>query len=140
MPGLQKVAAALVAPGKGILAADASIATTSTRLEAVGAAPAAAMRRGYRRLPLITQGLAAWISGTILCDETLSQDLPDGTPAGQAAPALGIMADVIVDKGTTPLPFSDGGWSPRGWTGSAAGRPATASRARSSPSGARCST
>ncbi len=43
MPGLQKVAAALVAPGKGILAADASIATMSRRLEAVGAAPAAAM-------------------------------------------------------------------------------------------------
>ena len=109
MPGLQKVAAALVAPGKGILAADASIATMSRRLEAVGAAPAAAMRRGYRRLPLITQGLAAWISGIILCDETLSQDLPDGTPSGQGAPALGIMADVKVDKGTTPLPFSDGG-------------------------------
>lgn len=65
MPGLQKVAAALVAPGKGILAADASIATMSRRLEAVGAAPTAAMRRGYRRLLLITQGLAAWISGTI---------------------------------------------------------------------------
>ena len=124
MPGLQKVAAALVAPGKGILAADASIATMSRRLEAVGAAPAAAMRRGNRRLPLITQGLAAWISGIILCDETLSQDLPDGTPSGQGAPALGIMADVKVDKGTTPLPFSDGGWSPKGWTGSAADWPA----------------
>lgn len=109
MPGLQKVAAALVAPGKGILAADASIATMSRRLEAVGAAPTAVMRRGYRRLLLITQGLAAWISGIILCDETLSQDLPDGTPSGRGAPALGIMADVKVDKGTTPLPFSDGG-------------------------------
>lgn len=140
MPRLQKVAAALVASGKGILAADASIATMSRRLEAVGAAPAAGMPRGYRRLPLITQGLAAWISGIILCDETLSQDLPDGTPSGQGAPALGIMADVIADKGTTPLPFSDGGWSPRGWTGSLAGWPATASWARSSPSGARCST
>ena len=117
MPGLQKVAAALVAPGKGILAADASIATMSRRLEAVGAAPAAAMRRGYRRLPLITQGLAAWISGIILCDETLSQDLPDGTPSGQGAPALGIMADVKVDKGTTPLPFSDGGVVTQGLDG-----------------------
>ena len=99
MPGLQKVAAALVAPGKGILAADTSIATMSRRLEAVGAAQTAAMRRGYRRLLLITQGLAAWISGIILCDETLSQDLPDGTPSGQGAPALGIMADVKVDPG-----------------------------------------
>lgn len=117
MPGLQKVAAALVAPGKGILAADASIATMSRRLEAVGAAPTAAMRRGYRRLLLITQGLAAWISGIILCDETLSQDLPDGTPSGQRAPALGIMADVKVDKGTTPLPFSDGGVVTQGLDG-----------------------
>jgi fructose-bisphosphate aldolase class I len=117
VPGLQKVAAALVAPGKGILAADASIATMSRRLEAVGAAPTAAMRRGYRRLLLITQGLAAWISGIILCDETLSQDLPDGTPSGQGAPALGIMADVKVDKGTTPLPFSDGGVVTQGLDG-----------------------
>jgi fructose-bisphosphate aldolase class I len=106
-----------VAPGKGILAADASIATMSRRLEAVGAAPTAAMRRGYRRLLLITQGLAAWISGIILCDETLSQDLPDGTPSGQRAPALGIMADVKVDKGTTPLPFSDGGVVTQGLDG-----------------------
>ena len=117
MPGLQKVAAALVAPGKGILAADASVATMSRRFEAVGAAPTAAMRRGYRRLLLIMQGLAAWISGIILCDETLSQDLPDGTPSGQGAPALGIMADVKVDKGTTPLPFSDGGVVTQGLDG-----------------------
>jgi fructose-bisphosphate aldolase, class I len=117
VPGLQKVVAALVAPGKGILAADASSATMSRRLEAVGAAPAAAMRRGYRRLLLITQGLAAWISGIILCDETLSQDLPDGTPSGQGAPALGIMADVKVDKGTAPLPFSDGGVVTQGLDG-----------------------
>ena len=48
MPGLQKVAAALVAPGKGILAADASIATMSRRLEAVGAAPAAQGLDGLR--------------------------------------------------------------------------------------------
>jgi fructose-bisphosphate aldolase class 1 len=65
LPGLQNVAAAFVAPGEGILAADESIATMSRRLEAVGAAPTAEMRRGYRQLLLITQGLAAWISGTI---------------------------------------------------------------------------
>ena len=117
MPGLQKVAAALVAPGKGILAADESIATMLRRLEAVGAAPTAQMRRGYRRLLLITQGLAAWISGIILCDETLRQDLPDGTPSGQGVPAFGIMAVIKVDKGTTPLPFADGGVVTQGLDG-----------------------
>ncbi|HUY52699.1 MAG TPA: class I fructose-bisphosphate aldolase [Streptosporangiaceae bacterium] len=117
MLGLDKVAAALVAPGKGILAADESIATMSRRLEAVGAAPTADNRRDYRRLLLTTPGLENWVSGIILCDETLGQDLPDGTPFGEAAAALGIMAGVKVDKGVTPLPFSDGGFVTEGLDG-----------------------
>jgi fructose-bisphosphate aldolase class I len=79
--GLHKVAAALVAPGKGILAADESIATMSGRLEAVGAAPSAGNRRDYRRLLLTTSGLDRWVSGIILCDVILAVPFgPTRTP------------------------------------------------------------
>jgi fructose-bisphosphate aldolase, class I len=115
--GLEQVATALVARGKGILAADESIATMSKRLEAAGVTPSADKRRDYRQLLLITPGLGNWISGIILCDETLGQNLSDGTPFGEAATALGIMAGIKVDKGVTPLPFSDGGFVTEGLDG-----------------------
>jgi fructose-bisphosphate aldolase, class I len=117
MLGLDKVATALVAPGKGILAADESIATMSKRLEAAGVTPSADTRRDYRQLLLTTPGLKSWISGIILSDETLGQDLSDGTPFAEAATALGIMAGIKVDKGVTPLPFSDGGFVTEGLDG-----------------------
>jgi fructose-bisphosphate aldolase, class I len=117
MPGLHQVAAALVAPGRGILAADESIATMSKRLAAVGAAPSPEARRDYRALLLTTPGLDSWISGIILCDETLGQELPDGRPFGEAAAALGIMAGIKVDKGVTALPFTDGGLVTEGLDG-----------------------
>lgn len=117
MLGLHEAAAALVALGKGILAADESIATMSKRLEAVGVTPSPDTRRDYRRLLLTTPGLDNWVSGIILCDETLGQALPDGTPFGEAAAALGIMAGIKVDKGVTPLPFSDGGLVTEGLDG-----------------------
>lgn len=117
MPGLHKVATALVAPGKGILAADESIPTMSKRLESAGVSPAADTRRDYRQLLLTTPGLGNWISGVILSDETLGQNLPDGTPFGEAATALGIMAGVKVDKGVTPLPLSEGGFVTEGLDG-----------------------
>ena len=117
MLGLDKVATALVAPGTGILAADESIATMSKRLEAVGAMSSADMRRDYRQLLLTTPGLESWISGIIMCDETLGQRLSDGTPFGEAAAVLGIMAGIKVDKGVTLLPFSDGGFVTEGLDG-----------------------
>lgn len=120
MHELQETAAALVAPGKGILAADESIATMSRRLAAAGVAPSADSRRDYRALLLTTPGLSSWVSGIILCDETLGQCLPDGTPFAQAAAALGIMTGIKVDKGVTPLPFSDGGSVTEGLDGLAA--------------------
>jgi fructose-bisphosphate aldolase class I len=85
---LHEIAIALVAPGKGILAADESIATMSRRLEAVGVAPSAGTRREYRQLLLTTPALADWVYGIILSDETLSQELSDGTPFGDAATSL----------------------------------------------------
>lgn len=117
MQELHQVAAALVAPGKGILAADESIATMSKRLAAVGVAPSADTRRDYRVLLLTTPGLDSWVAGIILCDETLGQALPDGRMFGEGAAAFGIMAGIKVDKGITPLPFSDGGFVTEGLDG-----------------------
>ena len=82
MLGRHEIATALVAPGKGILAADESIATMSKRLEAVGVRPGADMRRDYRELLLTTPGLAHWVACMIFSGETLGQELPDGTPFG----------------------------------------------------------
>ena len=117
VPGLHSVASALVAPGKGILAADESIATMSKRLEAVGVTAGATARRDYRQLLLTTPDLANWISGIILSDETLGQDLADGTPFSDAATALGIMPGIKVDTGVKLLPFSDGGMVTEGLDG-----------------------
>lgn len=117
MSVLHETAVALVTPGKGILAADESIATMSKRLEGVGVPASADARRDYRELLLTTPGLSKWISGIILCDETLRQTLADGTPFGAAAQALGIAAGIKVDTGVTPLPFADGGGVTEGLDG-----------------------
>ncbi len=114
MQSLPEVAAALVAPGKGILAADESVTTMSKRLEAAGVAPTAESRRDYRALLLTTPGLSSYVSGIILCEETLGQALPGGPPFSEAAAARGIMTGIKVDKGTAPLPFSDGGFVTEG--------------------------
>ncbi len=73
MLGLRELATALLTPGKGIPAADESIATTSSRLEAVGVAPGADTRRDHRQLLLTAPGPDNQVFGSILCDETLGQ-------------------------------------------------------------------
>jgi fructose-bisphosphate aldolase, class I len=117
VPGLYNVAAALVAPRKGVLAADESIATMSKRLEGVGVTASADTRREYREMLLTTRGLDEWISGIILCAETLGQRLSDGASFGEAAPRAGILAGIKVDTGVTPLPFADGGLVTEGLDG-----------------------
>jgi fructose-bisphosphate aldolase class I len=106
---LHEVAAALVAPGKGILAADESIETMSKRLEGVGVVASAGARRDYREMLLTTPDLSQWISGIILCDETLRQELADATPFGVSFQAFGVQPGIKVDKGTARLPLADGG-------------------------------
>jgi fructose-bisphosphate aldolase class I len=117
MADLRETAATLVAPGKGILAADESITTMSARLQAAGVEPTAAARRDYRHLLLTTPGLQARVSGIILCDETFGQDLRDGTPFPAAARDRGILPGIKVDTGTTPLPFTGGGLVTQGLDG-----------------------
>jgi fructose-bisphosphate aldolase class I len=103
MERLESVASALVGPGRGILAADESIATMSTRLSAAGVAPTEENRRAYREMLVTAPGLSNGISGVILCDETLRQRLADGRPFPAALRDRGILPGIKVDKGTHPL-------------------------------------
>src|SRR4051794_40953082 len=117
MSELFEVAAAMVARGKGILAADESISTMSKRLEATGVVASATTRRDYRELLLTTPGLSSWVTGIIFCDETLGQNLADGTPFPDACRTLGILPGIKVDTGTVDLPFGSGGLITQGLDG-----------------------
>ncbi|KAJ6995572.1 fructose-bisphosphate aldolase class I [Populus alba x Populus x berolinensis] len=88
--------------GKGILAADESIATMSKRLEEAGVEPTAENRRLYRELLATAPGLAESVSGIIFCDETLRQTFSDGRPFAQAVRDLGILPGIKVDTGAKP--------------------------------------
>ena len=108
MESLESVASALVRPGRGILAADESIATMSARLAAAGVVPAEGSRRAYREMLVTTPGLSGGISGVILCDETLRQRLGDSRLFPAALHDLGILPGIKVDKGTQPLAGTPG--------------------------------
>ena len=103
-----RTAADMVASGKGILAADESIATMSARLEKAGIAPTEENRRAYREMLVTTPGLAGTISGVILCDETFGQSLADGRPFPQAITRLGMLPGIKVDTGAKPLAGAPG--------------------------------
>jgi fructose-bisphosphate aldolase class I len=99
-----RIAALLVAPGKGILAADESIGTMSRRLAEAGVAPTEDNRRAYRELLASAPGLADGVSGIIFCDETLRQRFADGRTFPDAAHALGVLPGIKVDTGAKPCP------------------------------------
>ena len=80
MSALHETARALVAPGKGILAADESTGTIGKRFDSIGVASTEETRRRYRQLLFTTPGLGEHISGVILFDETIRQADQDGTP------------------------------------------------------------
>jgi fructose-bisphosphate aldolase class I len=117
MTSLAARAARLVGDGRGILAADESVATMSKRLLGAGVEPSAEARRDYRVLLLTTPGLTQWVSGIILCDETLQQCLPDGTPIVEVARSLGVDCGIKVDTGVAPLPACDVGGITEGLDG-----------------------
>lgn len=104
MSSLHEIAAQMVAPGKGVLAADESIGTMSKRLEAAGVEPTEENRRAYREMLSSAPNLADnGASGIIYCDETLGQSFADGTPFPQAVRALGILPGIKVDTGAKPV-------------------------------------
>ncbi len=105
---LHRTAAALVAPGKGVLAADESVATITQRLEALGVESTAETRRRYRELLLGAPRIDSHVSGVILYDETLRQAATDGTPFPELLASRGILAGIKVDTGAKPLAGAPG--------------------------------
>jgi fructose-bisphosphate aldolase class I len=103
---LHKVAEAMTAPGKGILAADESTGTIKKRFDTIGVESTADNRRDYRELLFrSTEAMSKHISGVILYDETIRQQGRDGTPLVKLIAAAGSIPGIKVDKGTKPLPF-----------------------------------
>src|SRR5688500_5116222 len=100
---LGSVAATLVAEGKGILAADESVATLTRRFGAVGIESTEQSRRAYREMLFTTQGASEFISGAILYDETIRQKSSDGTPFAKVLSRQSIVLGIKVDTGTVPL-------------------------------------
>lgn len=100
---LQATIAAVIAPGKGILAADESVPTITKRFNALGIDCTEESRRAYRTLLITTPAAAQYLSGVILFEETLGQNADDGTPLPRVLASRGIMPGIKVDKGTIPL-------------------------------------
>jgi fructose-bisphosphate aldolase class I len=100
---LEGVATAMVAKDKGLLAADESTATIAKRLDKIGSQNTEEQRRSYRELLFTTPGVAQWISGVILYDETIRQKTRDGVPFPDYLAKLGIIPGIKVDTGAKPL-------------------------------------
>ena len=101
---LADIAQAMVAPGKGILAADESSGTIKKRFDTIGAASTADTRRDYREMLLrAAEAMRDNISGVILFDETLRQNAKDGTPLAGVIKASGSIPGIKVDTGAKPL-------------------------------------
>jgi fructose-bisphosphate aldolase class I len=105
---LSKTAAAMVAKGKGILAADESAGTCETRFKSVGVECTEENRRTYRGLLFTTPGVEQYLSGVILFDETLRQKTNDGVPFAQYLSKKGILPGIKVDAGAKNLALCPG--------------------------------
>jgi fructose-bisphosphate aldolase class I len=106
---LNKVAAAMVAPGRGILAADESTGTIKKRFDTLGVESTADTRRDYREMLFrSSDAMAKYISGVILYDETIRQNAKDGTPLVKLIEKSGTLPGIKVDKGTSALPNCPG--------------------------------
>ena len=105
---LAKTAAAMVAKGRGILAADESAGTCEKRFKSVGVECTEENRRAYRGLLFATPGIEQFVSGVILFDETLRQKTSDGAPFAEFLAQKGIVPGIKVDKGAQDLAFCPG--------------------------------
>ncbi len=100
---LVETAVAIVAEGKGILAADESSPTIRKRFDSIGVESTEGNRRDYREMLFRTEGAADFISGVILFDETLRQGAADGTPLVRVLTDRGVIPGIKVDRGAKPL-------------------------------------
>lgn len=114
---LHRIAVAMTAPGKGILAADESTSTIGKRFEAIGVDNTEQKRRDYRELMFRARPAMAFISGVILYDETIWQDAADGAPLVRLIEEAGAIPGVKVDEGTELLPNGKGDLITRGLDG-----------------------
>jgi fructose-bisphosphate aldolase, class I len=105
---LEGIARALVAPGKGILAADESGGTIKKRFDSIGIESTEESRRAYRDLLFTTEGSADYVSGVILYDETIRQQALDGTPFPKLLEADGVIPGIKVDLGAKDLANAPG--------------------------------
>jgi fructose-bisphosphate aldolase, class I len=108
MHELHETAKALVAEGKGILAADESTGTIKKRFDSIGLESTEANRQAYRDMLFTTPGVEEFISGVILYDETIRQSALDGTPFPQLLESKGVIPGIKVDLGAKPLALADG--------------------------------
>ena len=108
MSELAKVAKAMVARAKGILAADESTGTIEKRFKGINVESTEENRRAYRELLFTPKGLGDHISGVILYDETIRQKAADGTPFPVMLAKQGILPGIKVDSGTSDLAFCPG--------------------------------
>ena len=105
---MNKVAQAMIATGKGILAADESSGTIKKRFDAIGVESTEENRRNYREMLFRSKEGMKHISGVILYDETIWQKAKDGTPLVELIKEAGSIPGIKVDEGTKPLPFCPG--------------------------------
>ena len=100
---LSQIAGSLVAPSKGILAADESSGTIKRRFDSIGVDSTETNRRDYREMLFRAEGIENYISGIILYDETLRQSGADGTALVDVLQSKGIIPGIKVDTGAMPL-------------------------------------
>ncbi|MFT4045244.1 MAG: fructose-bisphosphate aldolase class I [Solimonas sp.] len=105
---LNETALAMVAPGKGILAADESTGTIQKRFDSIKVENTEPNRQAYRDMLFTTRGFEQYTSGVILFEETLFQKALDGTPFPQLLAAKGVLPGIKVDKGAKDLPGAPG--------------------------------
>lgn len=105
---LEKVAKAMVAPGKGILAMDESNSTCKKRFDSLGVECTEETRRGYRQMLVSAPGLGEHVSGAILFDETFYQNAEDGSRFVDILDAQGVLPGIKVDMGAKELALFSG--------------------------------
>lgn len=104
LDALNKVAEAMVAPGRGILAADESTRTIKKRFDSIGVENTEDNRRDYREMMFRSKEAMSYVSGVILYDETIWQSAADGTPLVRLIEQANAIPGIKVDEGTEDLP------------------------------------
>jgi fructose-bisphosphate aldolase class I len=105
---LEKTALEMVAPGRGILAADESSGTIKKRFDSIGVESTEDRRRAYRQMLFTTPGIGEHVSGAILFDETIHQSADDGRTLAQVLVDAGVIPGIKVDTGAKPLALFPG--------------------------------